>query len=48
MMVLLRRLERNEVQLPIGGFYYELDAVREAHQDIDVGKHTGKKVVVLS
>lgn len=48
MMVLLRRLERNEVQLPIGRVYHELDAVREAHQNIDVGKHTGKKVVVLS
>ena len=45
---MLRRLERNEVQLPIGGVYHELDAVREAHQDIDAGKHTGKKVVVLS
>ena len=26
----------------------EIDAVSEAHQDIDEGKHPGKKVVVLS
>ena len=25
----------------------EIDVVREAYQDIAVGKHTGKKIVVL-
>lgn len=45
---MLRRLEWNEVQLPIGQVYHELDAVREAHQDVDSGKNTDKKVVVLS
>lgn len=45
---MLHRLERNEVQLPIGRVYHGLEAVCEAHQDIDNGNHTGKKVVVLS
>ncbi len=45
---MLRRLERKEVQLPIGQVYHELEAVREAHQDVDSGKNAGKKVVVLS
>ena len=44
---MLCRLERNEVQLPIGRVYHELEAVREAHQDVDSGKNAGKKVVVL-
>lgn len=26
----------------------EIDAVHEAHQDVDSGKNAGKKVVVLS
>jgi hypothetical protein len=45
---MLRRLERKEVQLPIGRVYHALEAVREAHQDVDSDKNAGKKVVVLS